>query len=202
MHSKNSAQLICFQTRGMWSAVCYYVESNRKEELLMVIIGQIMGWLAAILTFASYQCKDHKKLIAVQTLSTLSICISYLFLNAWSGMLLNIVCLARNFIIYRKDIKFFTYSFWPYALAIVMGIMGVLSWQGPMSLLIVVALVANTLFLYFPNVQNLRKSIVVTSTMVLIYNLYYNVWGGVVNEMIAIVSSAIGLYRYKNTKQR
>jgi hypothetical protein len=85
----------------MWSAVCYYVESNRKEELLMVIIGQIMGWLAAILTFASYQCKDHKKLIAVQTLSTLSICISYLFLNAWSGMLLNIVCLARNFIIYR-----------------------------------------------------------------------------------------------------
>jgi hypothetical protein len=83
-----------------------------------------------------------------------------------------------------------------------MGIMGVLSWQGPMSLLIVVALVANTLFLYFPNVQNLRKSILVTSTMVLIYNLYYNVWGGVVNEMIAIVSSAIGLYRYKNTKQK
>ena len=168
----------------------------------MVIIGQIMGWLAAILTFASYQCEDHKKLIAVQTLSTLSTCISYLFLNAWSGMLLNIVCLARNFIIYRKDIKFFTYSFWPYALAIVMGIMGVLSWQGPMSLLIVVALVANTLFLYFPNVQNLRKSILITSTMVLMYNLYYNVWGGVVNEMIAIVSSAIGLYRYKNTKQK
>ena len=168
----------------------------------MVIIGQIMGWLAAILTFASYQCKDHKKLLIVQTLSSLSICISYLLLGAWSGMLLNVICIARNFIIYRKDIKIFSYSFWPYALAIVMGIMGVLSWQGPMSLLVIVALVANTVFLYFPNVQNLRKSILITSTMVLIYNAYYNVWGGVVNEMIAIVSSAIGLYRYKNTKQK
>ena len=168
----------------------------------MVIIGQTIGWMAALLTFISYQCKDHKKLIAVQTLSTLSICISYLFLNAWSGMLLNIVCLARNFIIYRKDIKFFTYSFWLYALAIVMGIMGVLSWQGPMSLLVIVALVANTVFLYFPNVHNLRKSILITSTMVLIYNAYYNVWGGVVNEMIAITSSAVGIYRYRNTNQR
>lgn len=168
----------------------------------MVIAGQILGWLAALLTFLSYQCKDHKKLIVVQTLSTLSICISYLFLNAWSGMLLNFVCLIRNFIIYRKDIKVFSYSFWPYVLAGVMGIMGAVSWQGPMSLLIIIALAVNTVFLYFPNVQNLRKSILLTSTLILIYNVYFNVWGGVVNEMIAITSSIIGLYRYKSIKHK
>ena len=160
-----------------------------------------MGWLAALITFLSYQCKEHKKLLVVQTLSTLSICISYLLLGAWSGMLLNIVCILRNFIIYRKDIKIFSYSFWPYVLAALMGVMGALSWQGPMSLLVIVALAANTLFLYFPNVQNLRKSIVITSTMVLIYNAYFSVWGGVFNEAIAISSSIIGIYRYRNAKQ-
>ena len=82
-----------------------------------------------------------------------------------------------------------------------MGITGVISWQGPMSLLIIAALSVNTLFLYFPNVQNLRKSILVTSSMIIIYNIYYAVWGGVANEMIAIISSVIGIYRYKNTKQ-
>ena len=163
----------------------------------MVLAGQIMGWVAALLTFISYQCKEHKKLLVVQTLSSFSICISYLLLNAYSGMLLNVVCIVRNFIIYKKDIKIFSYSFWPYALAGIMGIMGIISWQGIMSLLIVVALVANTLFLYFPNVQNLRKSILVTSTMVLIYNVFYSVWGGVANEFIAISSAAIGLWRYK-----
>ncbi len=167
----------------------------------MYIAGQIMAWIATLLTFLSYQCKSHNKLIIVQTLSSLSICVSYCFLNAWSGMLLNIVCLVRNFIIYRKDIKFFSYPCWPYILAGVMGVIGALSWQGPMSLLIIVALAVNTLFLYFPNVQNLRKSILATSTMVLIYNVYYTVWGGVANEMIAIISSVIGLYRYKKSKQ-
>ena len=165
----------------------------------MIVIGQIMGWMAALFTFLSYQCKSHKKLIIVQCLSSFSICISYLLLGAWSGMILNVVCLIRNFIIYRKDLKIFSYSFWPYALAALMGVTGALSWQGPMSLLILVALVVNTLFLYFPNVQNLRKSIVVTSTMVLIYNAYFAVWGGVVNEMIAITSALIGIIRFKNS---
>ena len=165
----------------------------------MIILGQIMGWMAALFTFLSYQCKSHKKLIIVQCLSSFSICISYLLLGAWSGMILNVVCLIRNFIIYRKDLKIFSYSFWPYALAALMGVTGALSWQGPMSLLILVALVVNTLFLYFPNVQNLRKSIVVTSTMVLIYNAYFAVWGGVVNEMIAITSALIGIFRFKNS---
>ena len=159
-----------------------------------------MGWLAALITFLSYQCKEHKKLIIVQTLSTLSICISYLLLGAWSGMLLNVVCIIRNFIIYRKDIKIFSYSFWPYVLAALMGVMGAVSWQGPMSLLVIVALAVNTLFLYFPNVQNLRKSIVITSTMVLIYNAYFAVWGGVFNELIAISSAIIGIYRYRKVK--
>lgn len=166
---------------------------------MLLLIGQIMGWVAALMTFISYQCKEQKKLLAVQTLSSLSICISYLLLGAWSGMLLNVVCILRNFIIYRKDLKIFSYGFWPYALAAVMGIMGAVSWQGPMSLLVIVALMVNTLFLYFPNVQNLRKSILVTSTMVLIYNAYFSVWGGVVNEMVAISSAVIGICRYRRS---
>ena len=167
----------------------------------MIIVGQIFGWLAALLTFVSYQCKNHKKLILVQTAATVSMCISYLFLGAMAGMTLNIVCILRNFIIYKKNLKIFSCSFWPYVLSVIMGIMGALSWQGYMSLFIIVALMVNTLFLYFPNVQNLRKSILVTSSMILIYNLYYQAWGGMANELIAIVSSIIGIYRYRNLRE-
>ena len=163
----------------------------------MTTAGQIIGWIAALLTFISYQCKEHKALLTVQTLSSLSICISYLLLDAQSGMLLNVICIIRNFIIYKKDLKIFSYPFWPYLLAVVMAVTGALSWQGPISLLIIAALTVNTLFLYFPKVQNLRKSILFTSTLVLIYNVFYSVWGGVVNEAIAISSSVIGIYRYK-----
>lgn len=166
----------------------------------MVIVGQMLGWLAALLTFLSYQCKEKKTLLALQIMACLSICISYCFLGARSGMLLNIICILRNYIIYKKDTKLFSHACWPYLLAALMGIVGALSWQGPMSLLIVAALIANTLCLYFPRVQDLRKSIIVTSSMILIYDAYYTVWGGVANEAIAVVSSIIGLFRYRKTK--
>ena len=113
----------------------------------MELTGQILGWMAAFFAFLSYQCKDHKKLIAVQSLSTLSLCISYMFLGAWSGTLMNIICLIRNFIIYRKDVRIFSYSFWPYLLAGIMAFTGALSWQGPMSLFIIIPLAINTIFI-------------------------------------------------------
>ena len=165
----------------------------------MQLIGQVFGWTTTLLTFLSFQCKEHKKLVVVNTLATACLCMSYLFLGAWSGMLMNLVAILRNFAIYKRNCSFFSHSFWPYFFAILMGILGALSWQGPMSLLVIMALIIGTLFLYSPNVQNLRKITILTSTMVIIYNVYYQVWGGVVNELIAMVSAAIGIYRYRKT---
>ena len=168
----------------------------------MIIIGQILGWAAALLTFLSYQCKEHKKLLIVQTSATVSMCLSYCFLGAWSGMLLNILCILRNFIIFYRERRIFSYAFWPYLLAVVMGTVGALSWQGPMSLFVIAALTANTLFLFSPNVQTLRKSVIVTSSMILIYDVYFQVWGGVANEAIAVISSIIGVYRFRASKKK
>ena len=177
-----------------------YIEHRRKVYIQMEILGQIFGWLTALLTFVSFQCKEHKKLVVVNTLATASLGISYLLLGAWSGMLMNVIAILRNFAIYKRNCKFFSYAFWPYFFAILMGILGALSWQGPMSLLVIMALIMGTLFLYSPNVQNLRKITILTATMVIIYNVYYQVWGGVINELIAMVSAVIGIYRYRKTK--
>lgn len=168
---------------------------------MLHLIGQILGWLAAALTFLSYQCKTQKTLVTVQIFSVISICTSYMLLGAWSGMLLNIVCLVRNVFIICKSKKFFSNSFWQYFFPVAMAIVGALSWQGPMSLLVIMALVINTVYIYRPSTQDLRKSILVTSTMVATYNVYYTVWGGVVNELIAISSSVIGIIRFRNNKK-
>ncbi|MBE7047516.1 MAG: YgjV family protein [Ruminococcaceae bacterium] len=166
----------------------------------MQLTGQIFGWITTLLTFISFQCKEHKKLVVVNTLATASLCMSYMFLGAWSGMLMNLVAIVRNIAIYKRDCKFFSHSFWPYLFASLMGILGVLSWQGPMSLLVIAALIIGTLFLYSPKVQNLRKVTVLTAIMVIIYNVYFKVWGGVVNELIAMASAVIGIYRYRKTR--
>ena len=78
-----------------------------------------------------------------------------------------------------------------------MGILGAMSWQGPISLLIIVALAANTVFLSLGKPQVLRYSILVTSLMVLIYNIYVLSIGGILNESIAILSAFIGIIRFR-----
>ncbi len=161
------------------------------------IIGQIIGIVAVILTFISYQTKESKKLLTIQTFSTAAFIIHYFLIGASSGFLLNIVCVIRNLIYYFKNVKLFSYPFYPYLLAAVLALLGVMSWQGPISLLIITALMINTVCLSIDDTQFLRKSVILTCSMILVYNIFVRSYGGMINESIAIISSAIGIYRYR-----
>ena len=163
-------------------------------------VGQILGIISAILTLLCYQMKVKKKIMLFQTIATAFTCISFLFLGAISGFALNIVCLVRNGVFSIVDTKK-QYSRWLGALfSVIMVVFGVISYQYWFSLLITVALVGNSIFISLDSPQTLRKSILFTSSLVLIYNAIVFSIGGMVNEGVSIVSSAIGLWRYRKTK--
>lgn len=165
---------------------------------MIEIIGQIFGYLAAFMMFLSYQTKTSKQLIVVQSISVVFIITHYLMIDAMSGFVLNIVCLIRNFVYYFDNkVKFFRHPVCAYILAVAMGVTGAISWQGPVSLLIILALMINTVFMSFNNNQLLRASVILTSSMILLYNLFMHSYGGMINESIGIISSVIGLYRYR-----
>ena len=84
--------------------------------------------------------------------------------------------------------------------AVVMAVLGIFSWQGWYSILIVAALAANTVFLSLGDPQMLRKSILGTSTAIFIYNIFVFSIGGMANELVAIVSSIIGILRFRKGK--
>ena len=164
-------------------------------------IGQILGLVATALTVASYQANHKRKLLVIQSAATLATCLGYLFLGAWSGFALNIVCLVRNatFFFLRKEKPFYRVA--AVLLAVLMVAVGALSWQGWISLLIMVALALNTLFMAFGTPQALRYSVLFTSTLVLIYNVFVFTVGGIMNEGLAIISSAVGILRYRKSKE-
>ena len=70
------------------------------------------------------------------------------------------------------------------------------------SLLIIVALAANTVFLSFGNPQLLRKSILATSSLVLLYNIFVFSLGGIANEALAIGSSVVGIFRFRQETRK
>jgi len=167
----------------------------------MEILGQIIGILATLITALSYQMNTKKSLLLTQSLATACTCISYLFLGASSGFALNIVCLVRNACFYylkegQKPIYISTAI-----LATAMVVLGAFSWQGPISLLMIIALAVNTVFLSLGKPQILRYSILLTSSMILIYNIYVFTIGGMLNESIAIFSSLIGIIRFRRGRE-
>ena len=166
------------------------------------IFGQIFGVLATCLTILSYQVNTKNRLLIIQSIATLCTAISYLFLGALSGLVMNIVCIARNVVFYfqKEDRKQALIS--GYAFALAMVICGAFSWQGWPSLLIISALAANTVFLSFGKPQLLRKSILLTSSLVLVYNLLVFSVGGIANEVMAIASSIVGILRFHKAEKK
>ena len=161
------------------------------------ILGQAISILATIVTIVSYQFNDKRKLLVAQTLSTALLSASYFFLGATSGFALNIVGILRNICFYFQPkegkIPYFTGAFFSLA----MGVVGAFYWQGPISLLIILALMVNAVCMSVLSAQGLRVSILFTCSAILTYNiLVFNV-GAMLNEGFSIVSSAVGILRYR-----
>ena len=161
------------------------------------LIGQALGILATVITVISYQMNTKRSLLLVQTAATACTCLAYLFLGATSGFTLNIVCIIRNIVFYFQKDSGKVHTVSALVLAAAMVAVGALSWQGPVSLLIIVALAANTVFMSFGKPQLLRQSVLGTSSMILLYNIFVFSIGGIANEGLSIVSSAVGIVRFR-----
>ena len=164
------------------------------------LIGQALGILATIITVISYQMNTKKSLLLVQTAATTCTCLAYFFLGATAGFALNVVCIIRNIVFYFQKDSGKVHTISSLLLAGAMVVLGSLSWQGPVSLLIISALAANTIFMSFGNPQLLRKSILGTSSLVLLYNVFVFSLGGIANEGLSIVSSVVGILRFRREK--
>lgn len=162
------------------------------------IIGQALSILAPILTVISYQFNSKKGVLITLSGATVATCIAYLLLGATTGFALNVICLLRNlicfFFVNGKKTVYMTFS----VCALAMCVFGAVTWQGPVSLLIISGLIINSYFVILGNPQWLRKSILLTSTLVLVYNIIVFSIGGIANEVLAIASSIIGIIRFRN----
>ena len=164
------------------------------------IIGQILSVIGVIIGFISFQMKTDKEVLTLQTVVTVLFTAHYILLGAYDAAILNAVGIIRNFVYHNKDKKFYSPKIFPVLFAIIMVILGLFSWENWSSILVIIGLAINTVFLSCNNPQTLRKSILVSSPMVLLYNILKFSIGGMIYESVVIVSSIIGIFRYREGK--
>jgi len=130
------------------------------------------------------------------------LCLQYILIGAYSGFGLNIVCIIRRIFYFHRDKKVLSGSWLPIVLSFVMAVISLFSWDGYHSLFIILGLIINTVCMGVCNSQNLRKSILITCPLILVYNILEGSFGGAVSETISLISAIIGIIRYEKSVQR
>ena len=159
------------------------------------IIGQIIGIIALAFTCLSYQMRTSKQLLLMQTLASGIFSVHYLLIGAYSALVINLFAIVRNLAFYHRDKKLLSGRAIPWLFAAGMAILGLSAWQGWYTVLIALGVAINTVCLASPDAQFVRKSILITSPMIFIYDIFAFSIGGMVNETLAITSSVIGIVR-------
>ena len=170
------------------------------KEQIIFWIGQVLGIIAPIIGILSYQMKTPKKIVFLQLINSLIFCTHYLMIGAITGMTLNLVGVFRNFVFYRRNIKGSNDKIAPIIFTVIAAIVGLLTWNGWYSIFIFLGIVIHSFCMSFSNAQNIRKSILITSPLVIIYDIFTLSIGGIIYETIAIVSCVVGIIRYRKNK--
>ena len=169
------------------------------------IIGQALGVLAVILGFINYQVKSRERVLFIHIATTVCFALHYFCLEAWAGMAMNMVGFVRNIFYYYLGKNGKMSRFWPIIFTVILCAMGITAsltaGEGWYFWLSVVGLTVNSYAMSFSNPDNIRKSILVTSPIVLVYDAFSKSYGGMVYESIVIISSVIGLLNGRKKKK-
>jgi len=166
------------------------------------IFGQIFGILAMVFSVLTFQMNTHKKMMVMQIICAALFVVSYWLLDEPTGAMVNVVSVVRNTVFYHRDKRMFSGKWWVFGFATAMAICGLLSWNGPASLLMIVAMVFNTLSVSCTDPQMVRKIMLLSSPLTLAYNSICFSIGGIANSSLAIVSTVSALVRTEMAKRK
>lgn len=185
------------------------------------IFIQALGFIGIFFMVISVQFNTHKKIMACKTLGSLMFVIQYLFLKAFTGMILDLIGIFRN-IVFTKNVQndksnkgaiiFFS------VFTIVVGILTIiLTWQDltsrlafwnisyvlttilgiAVSIFSITAKTITTVAYGLSNLTLLRKLNFSSSALWLVYNATYLSLSGTINEVFVMGSIIIAQIRFR-----
>ena len=169
------------------------------ELTLTYILSQVFIIINYILLVISYQSKNRRCILILNIFSLTSSCISYIFLNAKTGIAMAIVSIIRNIIfilnneendkITKKDIGILLFI---YSLCIILAIF---TYETSLSLMSVFATMLYTYSVWQKSTKVYKYLGAPICLIWIIYNIYIKSLFGFILEFILMISSIIGLIK-------
>lgn len=169
------------------------------EVSITYILSQIFTILMYILLGTTYYLKDRKMVLVINFLSTISIAIAYILLNAWSGFAMCIVGIVRNIIFIldeKKNGKRETINKTDIVILIILYTISIISavftYDGFLSLLSVFATMSYTYSVWQKKINVYKLLGIPTGILWILYNIHIASIFGIILESVLLICSVTG----------
>ena len=160
----------------------------------MFYIAQLFGIIALIVLMMSFQKNQKDTLLKYQIFSSLLFALQYLFLNAISGCLMNLMTMIRNLIYKKFNDKI--PIIYLVLIIICMIILSLVSYNGIISLLPTLAVLLYSIALWQSNLTITRITEIVSCLLFIIYNIKVLAISGLISTFIEMFSAMIAIYKF------
>lgn len=168
----------------------------------MVLYAQLVGALATLCMFITFQLNDRKKILYVQIVNSICWIVHYLMLGALSGVVINAVCFIRNLVFQKRgQKKWADSSLIPIVVCAAEILLTVLVWKDWFDILACIAASLQTTSMWMKEPKKIRLFSLIASPVWIAYDFHHASYVGIVNEVICMISLFIGIWRYDLKKK-
>ena len=165
------------------------------------IVAQIFGALALTILIISLQKNSKTKLLLYQSISSLLYALQYLFLNAYTGCFMNLICMIRN-MIFNQYPKKRPPVYWLIITIVLMIFFSSLSYTGVISFLPMIAVILYSIALWHGNLTVIRTTEIISCSLYILYNIKVLAITGLIATIIELVGAIITVYKFDIKKKK
>ena len=161
------------------------------------LLTQIIGYIAVVILFVSFQANNRKNILGFLIIGILLLATHQYLLGAFVGAIANGLTVIRNLVFRHKDdSKLLKHFIWPYAFSVVLVAIVIFFWQGWHSILPALAVIASTFALWADDTKTIRILSLIGPLLWLPYAFFIESIPTILIQLVIISSILIAMYRF------
>ena len=168
----------------------------------MVFVIQLIGFIGLALGVLAFQFKEHKHIVTCKMASEIVFSLQYLLLGAWTAALLDFASATRNLLFCVLAKKGHSTTPLIYIFGAFVVVVGILTFDSPISLMLIAAKLLTTISYGMKNKRLLRYIALPSCIFWCIYNLYIGSLGGAIGDCLTLISLVTAICKFDFPRQK
>ena len=156
-------------------------------------LSMLFGGLGVLTNALIYQQKSGKKLLVYKLISDVFWAAQYFFVGGYSGMAISLIGIVRESIFLNQGKRWADTKLWLLLFASLAMLSAALTWSSVLSILPTIASLLSVFGFWRANPKLSRLLAYPISACMLTYDIFFNSYMGIANEILTLVSTTIAV---------